>query len=162
MANKSEQQDTFKVYALSDPRTPLEKKYIGMTKKLPARFSSHLNNPHSKEMREWITRLKVLGLRPCCIVIEEFATYEAAARRESELIASTEGLFNTRNTKCIDVEDLGESEFETLATVERRHILKILEQCSWNKLDAARILGIGRQTLYNKLALYERNKTVWT
>jgi len=41
-----------------------------------------------------------------------------------------------------------------LAEVERRHILRVLEQCDGNQTMAARILGLARRTLHRKLAEY--------
>jgi DNA-binding NtrC family response regulator len=43
----------------------------------------------------------------------------------------------------------------SLREAERRHISYVLEQVSGNKTQACRILGIGRGTLYNKLAELE-------
>jgi DNA-binding NtrC family response regulator len=43
----------------------------------------------------------------------------------------------------------------TLDEVERRHILRILEETGGNHLRAAEILGIHRRTLYRKLEKYE-------
>ena len=45
-----------------------------------------------------------------------------------------------------------EEETGDLSEVERRHILKVLEQTGGNKTKAAEILGIQRRTLYKKLA----------
>ncbi len=39
----------------------------------------------------------------------------------------------------------------TLAEVERDHVLRVLESCGGHQADAARILGIGRTTLWRKL-----------
>ncbi len=39
----------------------------------------------------------------------------------------------------------------TLEQAERRHILRVLEACGGQQLDAARVLGIGRTTLWRKL-----------
>ena len=39
----------------------------------------------------------------------------------------------------------------SLEVVEMRHILKTLEQCGNNQAKAARVLGIGRNTLWRKL-----------
>ena len=71
-------------------------------------------------------------------------------------------------TSQIDVEDLPEkvrdyesghvlvaskdpSDLVALEEVERRYILRVVESCKGNKSQAARILGIGRKTLYRKL-----------
>jgi DNA-binding NtrC family response regulator len=43
---------------------------------------------------------------------------------------------------------------KTISEVERDVILQMLKDTGWNKLEAATRLGIGRQTLYNKIALY--------
>jgi two-component system response regulator HydG len=40
----------------------------------------------------------------------------------------------------------------TLASIERRYILSVLDQVKGNKSEAAKILGITRQTLRKKLA----------
>ena len=43
---------------------------------------------------------------------------------------------------------------QTLAEVERMHVLRVLEACGGRQVDAARILGIGRATLWRKLNRY--------
>jgi two-component system, NtrC family, response regulator AtoC len=50
-------------------------------------------------------------------------------------------------------EPVGEG--RTLDEVERRHILRILEETGGNHLRAAEILGIHRRTLYRKLEKYK-------
>jgi DNA-binding NtrC family response regulator len=42
----------------------------------------------------------------------------------------------------------------TLSDVEKRHILKVLNEKQWNKTLAAEALGISLKTLYNKLKVY--------
>jgi Nif-specific regulatory protein len=42
----------------------------------------------------------------------------------------------------------------TLAELERRHILNVLAQCNGKVLEAARLLGVGKTMLYEKLARY--------
>ena len=44
----------------------------------------------------------------------------------------------------------------SLAELERRHILSVLNYTDGNKTRAAGILGISTRTLYNKLAEYEK------
>jgi DNA-binding NtrC family response regulator len=43
----------------------------------------------------------------------------------------------------------------TLEEVERRHILRVIEDQDWNLSAATRILGINRTTLYNKIDKYD-------
>jgi DNA-binding NtrC family response regulator len=38
-----------------------------------------------------------------------------------------------------------------LEVVERKYILRVVEACKGNKSKAARVLGIGRKTLYRRL-----------
>ena len=42
-----------------------------------------------------------------------------------------------------------------LKDLEKVHIRKVLEENGWNKLQAAKILGIDRKTLYKKIKEYE-------
>jgi two-component system response regulator HydG len=46
------------------------------------------------------------------------------------------------------------NELIPLEDVERRYILRVLDACSGNRTHAARVLGIGRKTLYRRLARY--------
>ncbi len=45
----------------------------------------------------------------------------------------------------------GDGALKTLAEVEREHVLRVLEACGGRQADAARVLGIGRTTLWRKL-----------
>jgi transcriptional regulator of acetoin/glycerol metabolism len=47
-------------------------------------------------------------------------------------------------------EDNGER-LPSLREAERAHIVRILDACTWNKKEAARILEISRGTLYRKI-----------
>jgi len=51
--------------------------------------------------------------------------------------------------------EAGSSGLETLAEVERRHILAVYQAVGLNKSKAARVLDIGLQTLQRKLKAYE-------
>jgi DNA-binding NtrC family response regulator len=46
----------------------------------------------------------------------------------------------------------------TLAEVERAHVLRVLEACGGSQVEAARVLGIGRNTLWRKLRAYRDGK----
>jgi two-component system response regulator HydG len=45
----------------------------------------------------------------------------------------------------------------TMMENESRLLREVLEECSWNKKEAARRLGISRNTLYRKLKKYQIN-----
>jgi two-component system response regulator AtoC len=45
-------------------------------------------------------------------------------------------------------------ELVPLEEVERRYIMRVLEACGWRRMEAARILGLDRKTLYRKLERY--------
>ncbi len=47
-----------------------------------------------------------------------------------------------------------EGKLETLAELERRHILRVLDACDGSQSEAARILGVARNTLWRKLRQY--------
>lgn len=67
---------------------------------------------------------------------------------------------------CIHVEDLlfqlnsrpRVPEADSLAEVEREHIINILNRTGWNITRAAEILKIDRVRLYNKIAKYGLRK----
>jgi len=48
----------------------------------------------------------------------------------------------------------GGGALRSLADVEREHILRVLDACGGSQIDAARVLGIGRNTLWRKLRSY--------
>jgi transcriptional regulator with GAF, ATPase, and Fis domain len=50
------------------------------------------------------------------------------------------------------------SPLESLELVEQDHITRVLRHTGWHKSDAARVLGITRQTLDNKIAKYGLTK----
>ncbi|HEX4163943.1 MAG TPA: sigma-54 dependent transcriptional regulator [Bryobacteraceae bacterium] len=51
-------------------------------------------------------------------------------------------------TRPAEAENEDASELLSLAEVERRHVLRVLEQVGGNKVQAAKILGINRATVY--------------
>jgi transcriptional regulator of acetoin/glycerol metabolism len=65
-----------------------------------------------------------------------------------------------RSIRAADIEFLHAAEppvegngerMPSLREAERAHIVRILDACSWNKKEAARILEISRGTLYRKI-----------
>jgi two-component system, NtrC family, response regulator HydG len=51
-------------------------------------------------------------------------------------------------------DELGDTNFTLLEGVERNAIIQMLRETGGNKLETAKRLGIGRQTLYNKIKAY--------
>ncbi|OQX86893.1 hypothetical protein B6D60_05235 [candidate division KSB1 bacterium 4484_87] len=50
------------------------------------------------------------------------------------------------------------SEIKSLDELEKEHILEVLDRTNWNRSKTARILGIDRKTLYDKLKRYSIKK----
>jgi two-component system response regulator HydG len=48
----------------------------------------------------------------------------------------------------------------TIIDNERRLLMNVLEECNWNKTQAARRLGISRQAVYDKLKRYQIDKPI--
>ena len=46
-------------------------------------------------------------------------------------------------------------DLEPLSEIEKRHIARVLKATGWNKAKSARILGISKPTLYDKIRNYE-------
>jgi len=94
--------------------------------------------------------------------IEQFKNYDWPGNiRELEniieLIINTESMPDLLEKKGQnqnnDYSDLKDT-FISLNSVERRHIIRILEKCKGNISLAAKALGIGRNTLYRKIESY--------
>jgi DNA-binding NtrC family response regulator len=56
---------------------------------------------------------------------------------------------NSNNRRSID--DAPLEQLPSLDAVEREHVMRVLRKCKHNQAKAARILGIGRNTLWRKL-----------
>jgi len=52
------------------------------------------------------------------------------------------------HVRAVETKNEDSNELLTLAEVERRHVLRVLEHAGGNKVQAARILGINRATVY--------------
>ena len=57
-------------------------------------------------------------------------------------------------TVKVSGEDSPDTNFTLLEGVERNAIIQMLKETGGNKLETAKRLGIGRQTLYNKIKAY--------
>jgi len=50
------------------------------------------------------------------------------------------------------------SKIKSLEELEKQHIVEVLESMNWNRSKSARVLGIDRKTLYDKLKRYHIEK----
>ncbi|HQR29099.1 MAG TPA: sigma-54 dependent transcriptional regulator [Anaeromyxobacteraceae bacterium] len=74
-----------------------------------------------------------------------------------EAVVGRRGLRATSSSPAGHPEEHGPTALEPLATVERRHILAVVEACRGNQTEAARVLGIARNTLWRKLEAFHRD-----
>lgn len=111
-----------------------------------ARFSKLIGQP-------------IKGVTPAALARLERAEWPGNVRQlENEIHRAV--LLGEGN--CIDVPDLSDGLAESdivvrpakLATLERDAILEALQACRGNKVAAAGLLGVARQTLYNKIRDY--------
>jgi len=139
------------IYALVDPRQPEIIRYIGKTKVPRIRHLQHCSEIWITTKGKWVESLRQIGILPQMKILE-WVTNTDANNAEKRHICSnqTEYLTNTHNITLDITEGLTQTELS-----EKEQILQALDRCGWNKLKTAQFLGIGRQTLYNKIKLYE-------
>jgi DNA-binding NtrC family response regulator len=70
---------------------------------------------------------------------------------ESDTVDATDLSVTRSRPEAVDMQD---TNFTLLEGVERNAIIQMLKETGGNKLEAAKRLGIGRQTLYNKIKAY--------
>ncbi|MBN8585081.1 MAG: sigma-54-dependent Fis family transcriptional regulator [Ignavibacteria bacterium] len=79
---------------------------------------------------------------------------------ERAVISSDTDMLGRHNFKFLvsngnEIENITPGGNLELKDLEKVHIRKVLEENGWNKLQAAKILGIDRKTLYKKIKEYE-------
>ena len=145
------------IYALYDPRFPNNIRYVGCTENFRRRINTHASGG-DETTGEWVKFLIAEGV-PLSFKVLEMVDDRIAFARERHWIA-----------KLADKHDLinkpqAANDFEfppsgvcSLAEMEAKYILWVLDGCKGNKLEASKLLGIGRQTLYNKLGAIQAQK----
>ncbi len=138
------------IYGLCDPREPELIKYVGRTSSRTRRLIQHCSKGGTTPNCVWIRNLKSDGILPQMVILE-IASESNARERENHWIQAHKRVLNNINyrTEKQEIESNPLSE-ETLSFVERKHIQSILLDSQYNMVLAAKRLGIGRQTLYNK------------
>jgi DNA-binding NtrC family response regulator len=72
----------------------------------------------------------------------------------AEIAAADLSVTAVKMTSDYSTSEESDTSFTLLEGVERNVIIQTLKECNGNKLEAAKKLGIGRQTLYNKIKAY--------
>lgn len=140
------------VYALFDPRKPDVVSYVGLTENLAQRIGSH-QAIRNQNTRDWIRELSKDGVPVGFKVLEETDDLNGISRERhwiAHFSASNPAIINKRCPSNLPFE-FRVSPITTLRDMEGKYIRWTVDYFGGNKLAAAKALGIGRQTLYNKL-----------
>lgn len=145
------------VYGLYDLSDQTEKVfYVGITSNLRQRHLNHCG--HAKRaVGKWVKELRAKK-SDCGMKLLEITDEKQGAAREAEWIINLRPALNYQVPSCPteSASDIHLATFTgTLAEIERAVIVQVLQTCHGNKRLAAETLGIGRQTLYNKIALHK-------
>jgi len=146
------------IYILVDPRLPELARYVGRTKTPQTRHLQHCSEPGSTARGEWLEELRSFGIMPQMIIVATVDQDSAENVEKAWIKKYKPGqLTNICNvTKEQPVKPTVEfPNGDSLQAVEKAAIAKTLVEQRNNKLRTARVLGIGRQTLYNKLKSYK-------
>ena len=135
------------VYALVDPRKPDLFRYIGQTATPRTRHLQHCADAGGSEKAAWIESMLFDGVLPQMVILHT-CTQGEASQIERDLIVKHSSTIT--NAKGMPEPERG----NIIEQAEREAIAKALQEHGGRKIHAARALGIGRQTLYNKLAKY--------
>lgn len=126
-----------------------------------------------ERLRELCREQEILTLRPSADALDALCGYHWPNNVEQLEEILERAVLAAEETGRIELEDLPrdvrgplerdpeDDEIETLAVVEKRHILMALQACAGNRQDTADALGIGVNTLWRRLKSYglarERN-----
>ncbi|AKU91159.1 sigma-54 interaction domain-containing protein [Vulgatibacter incomptus] len=75
----------------------------------------------------------------------------ARGQDDADALQAADGRGAVREGTTLDRGGPSEHELRSLAEVEREHILRVLDACGGSQAEAARVLGIARNTLWRKL-----------
>jgi DNA-binding NtrC family response regulator len=161
------------IYILVDPRAVDAVRYVGATKVPRVRHLQHCAEGATSPKGEWIESLRQHGIFPQMQIVAWVPDADAVetekvwiARVRPDFLTNSSTVKsrnNQHNAKAAQSElvqalvtsDTQANGWTTLQAVERAQIEKVLNDTGWNKLETTRQLGIGRQTLYNKIKYYQ-------
>ena len=116
------------------------KRFLSLDAEVEAIFRSYAWPGNVRELRNLLERIVLLEddevLREDHLPGEMVAQFESVPRVLRDALAARSE---------------GEEGMSTLAEVEQEHILRVLENCEGNRSRAARVLGISRQSLIERL-----------
>jgi len=118
-----------------------EKRVVGLAPECAERLLAYVWPGNVRELENCIERAIALT-RGETIGVEDLPEKIRGFRRSHVLVSSDDP-----------------SELPPLEEVERRYILRVMEAVGGNKTLAARVLGMGRKTLYRKLEQYGSGET---
>lgn len=86
-------------------------------------------------------------------ILERIAVMSDSELIEEDILSEMEEIEEYHNGSD-ELSNLLQNNILEMAKIEKAVILRALSQCSGNKLETAKLLGIGRTTLYDKLEKY--------
>lgn len=116
------------------------------------KFCNMMNKPQKKLSPEAVNFLKNYNW-PGNVRELENAIERAVVISKSDTILFQDLPFHPQNEELA-----GDCDDKSIAALEKRHILKTLNENRWNISKTSKILGIDRVTLYNKLNRYNISK----
>lgn len=162
------------IYLLVDPRKPETVRYVGQTGTPLSRHIQHCCESGQSAKCQWIESIRLEGVMPQMITVEETIetdandkeriwinrfTSQSLTNRESVTAQNQKPQNRTHAAPADCAQVAPTNALKTMNDAERDLIIQMLASCHGNKLEASKRLGIGRQTLYNKLKLYGLEKT---
>lgn len=137
------------VYALFDPLSPEKIRYVGQTANLDNRFAVHLR-ARDRVTKAWVKSVRAQGR---CVSVRILETTDEMNSKSCEakwIQANDNGeLLNLDKGQI--VKEFLTTPIVSLRDLEHKYIRWVMGYCDGNKKVAAKLLGVGRQTLYNKL-----------
>lgn len=161
------------IYALFDPRSPSIIRYVGATRDLTQRMQQHNDTKvkvsDNPAKLQWIKDLKAEGLSFAWKLLDTVPDAEGAKKENfwieyyrSPLLFNGPPLGGAKHSRVRGPKvscNLKPVENPlTFNDVERNHLIKILNECNGKKLLAAKVLGISRPTIYEKIRKHSLSK----
>lgn len=138
----------FYVYGLVDPRMPNLIRYVGKTHAPRVRHIQHCTETATTEKGVWIETLRLEGVLPQMIILAECPDDESAREKERELIALySSALIDDSKPDTKPVSPLVNSTNQ----LHRQSIIDAIATSKGKLAPAAKMLGISRPTLYQKM-----------